>query len=86
MPITKVIAANDTVNGAAYINPNSLKIPSTLQTVSNPSGISDPVYQGQSVVFPSSVLQDRFRLTDLKDTDVNIVSVSGVKITNNDIK
>lgn len=78
MPITKVIAANDFVNGAAYINPNSLKIPSTLQTLSVPSGISTPVYQSASLTAPSGVLQNRFKESPY---DINIVQVSGVPVS-----
>lgn len=42
MTITKVIQTNDTVNGAAYINPNSLKIPSDpVQRVDSPAQNDD---------------------------------------------
>lgn len=83
MPITKVIAANATVNGAAYINPNSLKIPSTVQKLSAPSGISENAYRTASLFGPSGVLQNRYK----EETyNVNIVSVSGVVVSSNDIK
>jgi len=83
MPIQKVTAANDFVNGVAYINPNSLKIPSTVQKLTTPSGISTPAYQSENLVVPSSVLQNRYADAVY---DTNIVSVSGVIVSSTDLK
>ena len=51
--ITKAIAANPTVNGSAYININSLKIPGTLQRVDSPA-------LNENILAVSGVLVNRF--------------------------
>lgn len=51
--IKKAIAANDIVNGGAYINPNSLVIPPTTVQKIDPKINSNNMY-------PSGVLAERF--------------------------
>ena len=79
MTIIKPIAANGTVNGAAYINPNSLKIPpSTVQRVDSPA-------QNENLFGASGVLQERYRSSHYVE-NINIVSVSGVIVSATDLK
>ena len=53
MAVQKVIFANDTVNGSAYINPNSLVIPpTTVQRVDSPA-------LNEAIEEVSGVLHDR---------------------------
>lgn len=52
--IQKIISANNTVNGSAYINPNSLKIPpSTVQRVNTAA-------QNEDLLSVSGILNNRF--------------------------
>ena len=64
--IMKPIVANDTVNGSAYINPNSLKIPpATVQRVDDPIAVDD------DILAPSGVLVNRFDDTRYYTGDAN---------------
>ncbi len=54
MAVQKVNFSKDTVNGAAYINPNSLKIPpATVQRLDSPA-------QNDNIEAVSGVIHDRF--------------------------
>lgn len=53
--LMKPVVANDTVNGSAYINPNSLKIPpSPVQRV------DDNKVKDDNILAVSGVLAERF--------------------------
>jgi len=76
MTIIKPLSSQATNNGAAYINTNSLKIVP-------PSGYITSFAQNENLFAVSGILQDRYQ--DVV-SDINIVSVSGVVVSSNDIK